>query len=77
MKELLDPKPLELEDVIKQYRATGISSIGQTLGAYSNTAVGTVALNSITLGNTTLEESQLQKLLKLQADEGKKKATPR
>jgi hypothetical protein len=31
MEELLDPKSLELEDVIKQYRATGISSVGQTL----------------------------------------------
>jgi hypothetical protein len=34
MEELLDPK--SLEDVIKQYRATGISSVGQIQGLYSN-----------------------------------------
>jgi hypothetical protein len=65
MRELLDPKPLELEDVIKQYRATGISSVGTTLGAYSNTATATLSAsgnlttNSITLGNQTLDESTI------------------
>jgi hypothetical protein len=77
-----DPK--SLEDVIKQYRATGISSVGQTLASstgqsqFSNTT-GTVRIPSgtITLGNTTLDEPMLQKLLKLQVAEGKKKAVLR
>ena len=63
-----DPK--SLEDVIKQYRATGISSVGQTLASstgqsqFSNTT-GTVRIPSgtITLGNTTLDEFALKKLL--------------
>jgi hypothetical protein len=65
-----DPK--SLEDVIKQYRATGISSVGQTQlsstvqSPYSNTigTMGTVTLpsGSITLGKTTLEEEQLKQM---------------
>jgi hypothetical protein len=59
-----------LEDVIKQYRATGISSVGQTLTSsipqnqFSNTT-GAVKIpsGSITLGNTTLNESTLKQLL--------------
>jgi hypothetical protein len=82
-----EPDPKSLEDVIKQYRATGISSVGQTQGlsisnggtgtAWANTASATINANSLTIGNTTLNESQLQKLLKLQVEEGKKKATLR
>ena len=60
-----DPK--SLEDVIKQYRATGISSVGQTQlssttqSPYSNTT-GAVRIpnGTITLGNTTLNEEQLK-----------------
>ena len=60
-----DPK--SLEDVIKQYRATGISSVGQTQlsstgqSPYSNTT-GAVRIpnGTITLGNTTLSEEQLK-----------------
>jgi hypothetical protein len=70
MKELLDPKSLELEDVIKQYRATGISSVGQTLASSLATskamsmgatlsASGNLTTNSITLGNQTLDESTI------------------
>jgi hypothetical protein len=63
-----DPK--SLEDVIKQYRATGISSVGQTQlsstgqSQFSNT-IGAVKIpsGSITLGNTTLNESTLKQLL--------------
>jgi len=63
-----DPK--SLEDVIKQYRATGISSVGQTQisstgqNQFSNTT-GTVRIPSgtITLGNTMLDEFALKKLL--------------
>jgi hypothetical protein len=60
-----DPK--SLEDVIKQYRATGISTVGQTQlsstiqSPYSNTT-GAVRIpnGSITLGNTSLNEEQLK-----------------
>ena len=63
-----DPK--SLEDVIKQYRATGISSVGQTQlsstgqNQFSNTT-GAVRIpsGSVTLGNTTLDESTLKQLL--------------
>ena len=81
-----DPK--SLEDVIKQYRATGISSVGQTLASsitqspYSNTN-GAVKIpsGSITLGNTSLNEEQL-KHMKAHMDalnkvEVRKKATLR
>jgi hypothetical protein len=78
-----DPK--SLEDVIKQYRATGISSVGQTLTSNGGTGLtwaNTATANSLTIGNTTLNESQLQKLLKLQVEEKfkvevRKKATLR
>jgi hypothetical protein len=71
LEELVDPKKLELEDVIKQYRATGISSVGQTLvpslTAHKAMAMGatlSVATNpnSITLGSTTINESHLEHL---------------
>ena len=81
-----DPK--SLEDVIKQYRATGISSVGQTQlsstgqSQYSNTN-GAVKIpnGKITLGNTTLNEEQL-KHMKAHMDalnkvEVRKKATLR
>jgi hypothetical protein len=81
-----DPK--SLEDVIKQYRATGISSVGQTLASstgqsqFSNTT-GAVRLpnGTITLGNTSLNEEQL-KHMKAHMDalnkvEVRKKATLR
>lgn len=77
MKELLDPKPLA-NPYLVQPNVT--LSGGTTPAVWANTtSTGQVRLpsGSITLGNTTLEESQLQKLLKLQADEGKKKATLR
>jgi hypothetical protein len=64
MKELLDPK--SLEDVIKQYRATGISSVGQTLAqsmaqskAMSMGATLTANSNTLTIGNQTLDESTI------------------
>jgi hypothetical protein len=76
MEELLDPKSLELEDVIKQYRATGISSVGQTLasslatskamsmGATLNTGAvtGTISANSntLTIGNQTLDQETIE-----------------
>ena len=69
MEELLDPKPLELEDVIKQYRATGISSVGQTLASSLTTSkpwvtagVLTANSNTLTIGNTTINESHLEHL---------------
>jgi hypothetical protein len=69
MEELLDPKPLELEDVIKQYRATGISSVGQTLASSLTTSkpwvtagVLTANSNTLTIGNTTIDESHLEHL---------------
>jgi hypothetical protein len=81
-----DPK--SLEDVIKQYRATGISSVGQTLASstgqsqFSNTT-GAVRIpnGTITLGNTSLNEEQL-KHMKAHMDalnkvEVRKKATLR
>jgi hypothetical protein len=91
MKELLDPKSLELEDVIKQYRATGISSIGQTLApsmAQSKAMVtgATLATNSntLTIGNQTLDQetiehmkAHLDYIRKQEVQEAKKKATPR
>ena len=83
-----EPNPKSLEDVIKQYRATGISSIGQTQlsstgqSQYSNTN-GAVRIpsGSITLGNTSLNEEQL-KHMKAHMDalnkvEVRKKATIR
>jgi hypothetical protein len=81
-----DPK--SLEDVIKQYRATGISSVGQTLTSsigqnqFSNTTGKvTIPSGSITLGNTSLNEEQL-KHMKAHMDalnkvEVRKKATLR
>jgi hypothetical protein len=67
MEELLDPKSLELEDVIKQYRATGISSVGQTLASSLTTSkpwvtagVLTANSNTLTIGNTTINESHLE-----------------
>ena len=66
MKELLDPKSLGLEDVIKQYRATGISSVGQTLAsslatskAMSMGATLTANSNTLAIGNQTLDESTI------------------
>jgi hypothetical protein len=83
-----EPDPKSLEDVIKQYRATGISSVGQTQlsstgqSPYSNTT-GAVRIpsGSITLGNTSLNEEQL-KHMKAHIDalnkvEVRKKATIR
>ena len=83
-----EPNPKSLEDVIKQYRATGISSVGQTQlsstgqSQYSNTN-GAVRIpsGSITLGNTSLNEEQL-KHMKAHMDalnkvEVRKKATIR
>jgi hypothetical protein len=69
MKELLDPKSLELEDVINQYRMKGIPSVGQTLAssmaqskAMITGATLTANSNSLTLGNTTINESHLEHL---------------
>ena len=66
MEELLDPKSLKLEDVIKQYRATGISSVGQTLASSLTTSkpwvtagVLTANSNTLTIGNQTLDESTI------------------
>jgi hypothetical protein len=83
-----EPNPKSLEDVIKQYRATGISSVGQTQlsstgqSPYSNTT-GAVRIpnGTITLGNTSLNEEQL-KHMKAHIDalnkvEVRKKATIR
>ena len=65
MKELLDPK--SLEDVINQYRVKGMPSVGQTLAsslatskAMSMGATLTANSNSLTLGNTTINESHLE-----------------
>jgi ketol-acid reductoisomerase len=91
MEELLDPKPLELEDVIKQYRATGISSVGQTLASSLTTSkpwvtagVLTANSNTLTIGNQTLDaetiehmKAHLDYIRKQEVQEAKKKATPR
>lgn len=68
LEELVDPKKSGLEDVINQYRAKGIASVGQTLAsstALSNTVwnggvTATANSNSLTLGSTTIDESHLE-----------------
>jgi len=69
LEELVDPKKSSLEGIIEQYRAKGITSVGQTLAssmaqskAMSNGATLTVSTNpnSLTLGSTTINESHLE-----------------
>lgn len=69
LEELVDPKKSSLEDVINQYRVKGMPSVGQTLAsslmtskAMATKATLTVGTNpcSLTLGNTTINESHLE-----------------
>jgi hypothetical protein len=90
MKELLDPKSLELEDVIKQYRATGISSVGQTQGGFTlnttpqghstwatTTATGTISADSIMLGNTSINEATINQILQAHKEVRQKQTKPK
>lgn len=67
MKELLDPKE-ETNPYLYSNTANVTLSAGATLGAWSNTAVGTtLTSNSLTLGKTTVTDTQLHELLHLKA----------
>lgn len=73
MEQLLDPK-----DQPEMHHATytTLNNTATTLGAYSNTANVTLNANSMTLGNTKLEETELRQLLEMKKEiEAQRKQT--
>lgn len=65
MEELIDPRKLTTEDLIKQYRDPRLTSYTGSVtlnsgGAGTNTGAVTLNANSMTLGNTTIDETTLQ-----------------
>jgi len=56
IEELIDPKKLTTEDVLRQYRDNRLTTVG----------TNTITSNSLTIGNTILTEEKIKQILKNQ-----------